>query len=493
MRYITNANSQIIGADESFLEKLGVDDIAQIYHKIAQNDIVFDYLDNQLELKVLGSSESYEVTKTSLSSLLGDICLVELRAIEESSKEIPLDTTSDDISIDSIEKDSLLLDDEITLDEDIEISEDVIITEDKEDSVDDVLIVDDAIDMSEESLFADDILKESEEKETLVEESKDVVEDSSDDDMFNLLLTSDDDAPLISLEQEEDEVEVKSEEEIMDLLTPEVTPEVSKEEVVSEEEDSLELDTTPIILDAEELSSVIGLSAQDYKSFFDEYIQTANSLKADIESGDDSKKNSAVQTLKDLSNVLHIPSVGDILSDLEHSDSLTTPILVESLYNIIDRLEVQVDSNQTQEESTPKVEETPVAEVVVEEPKESTSGHKIDLSDIKPIHFDFSMETAANELSLPVDLIEEFVNDFIEQAHEETEKMLTAYDEGDLDRVNKIGHLLKGTSSNLRITPLADTLYKIQFCENLDELEPLIKDYWGHFIAFETHIKMRTN
>ena len=71
--------------------------------------------------------------------------------------------------------------------------------------------------------------------------------------------------------------------------------------------------------------------------------------------------------------------------------------------------------------------------------------------------------------------------------------MLTAYDEDDLDKVNKIGHLLKGTSSNLRIVPLADTLYKIQFCENLDELEPLIKDYWGHFIAFENHIKFRTN
>ena len=73
----------------------------------------------------------------------------------------------------------------------------------------------------------------------------------------------------------------------------------------------------------------------------------------------------------------------------------------------------------------------------IPEPKETVANHEsfgtIDLSDVKPIHFDFQLEEAANDLSLPVELIEEFVIDFIDQAHVETEKMLEAYEKGDLD------------------------------------------------------------
>jgi HPt (histidine-containing phosphotransfer) domain-containing protein len=237
----------------------------------------------------------------------------------------------------------------------------------------------------------------------------------------------------------------------------------------------------------------------------------------DLNSQDEDKFNSAISTISHLSKVLHIDIINEILERLEHSDSLSREIIVQELYDTLNRLsidnesiiaQVAKDNDNDIEVTTEVVEESITKEepVTQEEPsreapitvtedtkEQSSTSHKIDLSDVKPIHFDFSMEEAANDLSLPVDLIEEFVHDFIEQAHEETEKMLTAYDEGDLERVNKIGHLLKGTSSNLRIVPLADTLYKIQFCENLDELEPLIKDYWGHFLAFENYIKLRTN
>ncbi|NOR55412.1 MAG: hypothetical protein GQ531_04330, partial [Sulfurovum sp.] len=90
-------------------------------------------------------------------------------------------------------------------------------------------------------------------------------------------------------------------------------------------------------------------------------------------------------------------------------------------------------------------------------------------------------------------LIEEFVHDFIEQAHIETKKMLEAYEEGDLDAIQKIGHLLKGASSNLRINALSDTLYKIQFTETSNNLDLLIKDYWAHFLSFENQINVISN
>ena len=147
----------------------------------------------------------------------------------------------------------------------------------------------------------------------------------------------------------------------------------------------------------------------------------------------------------------------------------------------------------------------PIIEPVIEEPvsilasvektkiENANSFGTLDLEGIKPIHFDFQVEEAANDLSLPVELIEEFVNDFIDQAREETIKMITAYEKGDLDSIQKIGHLLKGTSSNLRIKPLADTLYQIQFCEDSSRLDYLIKDYWGHFLSFEIQIKAITH
>jgi len=141
----------------------------------------------------------------------------------------------------------------------------------------------------------------------------------------------------------------------------------------------------------------------------------------------------------------------------------------------------------------------PVAEVIEEvapepEPEEEREGFgTIDLEGIKSIHFDFQMEQAASDLSLPVELIEEFVGDFIEQAHEETLKMLEAYERGDLDTIQKIGHLLKGTSSNLRIDPLAETLYEIQFCEDSSRLEGLIKNYWAHFLSLEAQVNLISN
>jgi hypothetical protein len=199
------------------------------------------------------------------------------------------------------------------------------------------------------------------------------------------------------------------------------------------------------------------------------------------------KRSSAVGTLSHLSEVLQLPTVGGLIENISTASTETQKEAVESFYSALSRLttsptvqkEEKIDLFDAQEEVS--VEETP----------ESVSGKgfgTISLDDVKPIHFDFQLEEAANDLSLPVELIEEFVNDFIEQGHIETKNMLKAYEEGDLEKIQKIGHLLKGASSNLRIKDLSDTLYKIQFCEDSNDLEHLIKDYWGHFLSFEIQI-----
>ena len=466
MYYIINENNQIIAADQSFLGLIGVEDITQIYHKIAQGDISLEYNNDKLNLKTSSSTEEYITVKTSLNSLLGNLYVIECKKSLEDESVIPEDSIKDDVDM-GVSNDIL---DDIFEEDEISVEDDV--PTEEEDSVVD--------DNSDDILLDDNFLLADEDK---VDDTQEVSEkeeiESNEDEIFDLLLTSDDNAPLISLSSE-DHIDTEAFEK-----TPEEIIEETPEETFKE----------PIVLDIDTLSKTIGISTDDYNSFFDEYKETAMSLESDIRSGDSEKRRSAIQTLQHLSGVLHIPVVSELLDKFDANENEE---LVEELYGTLSRLTTQkaastqaVVEEKHIETEIPQETEKPTKESV----QESSAGskHKIDLSDVTPIHFDFSMEQAANELSLPVDLIDEFVHDFIDQAHEETENMLSAYDNGDLDRVNKLGHLLKGTSSNLRITPLADTLYKIQFCESLEELEPLIKDYWGHFLAFEKHIKMRTN
>jgi len=468
MHYITNTKNQIIAADEEFLNLLSIDDLTQIYTLIFNDELTLEFAkDNTLSIKTSLIQESYEVEKIKLHGLIGDIYLIVLKEVKSLAISDEIETASEDTKQDGELFDNLL--------DDIAIEEPITKEEDQ-----------DAI-----SLIDDTNIEEN-------QDNKDNV-DISDDELFDLLLDSDDsESELISdiSNTNVKEESVVEDEEILDLFgDTQTTLQDEAEEVKpqeQQEESQKQEDITPIVLNIKTLSQTIGISEYDYKQFLDEYISTAKSLKDDMSSDDDEKRNSAISTLSHLSNVLHLPVIGDILNKFENTNKSQLKSVVKELYSTISRLSIDSDNVKITKDN--KAEETPQIELLQEETKqeESQSTHKIDLSDIKPIHFDFSMEEAANELSLPVDLIEEFVNDFIDQAHEETEKMLTAYDEGDLDRVNKIGHLLKGTSSNLRIVPLADTLYKIQFCESLDELEPLIKDYWGHFLAFENHIKLRT-
>ena len=71
--------------------------------------------------------------------------------------------------------------------------------------------------------------------------------------------------------------------------------------------------------------------------------------------------------------------------------------------------------------------------------------------------------------------------------------MLEAYEKGDLESIQNIGHLLKGASSNLRIKALSDTLYEIQFCQDSSKLEDLIKQYWGHFLSLEMQMNVTSH
>jgi len=322
------------------------------------------------------------------------------------------------------------------------------------------------------------------------ESSKTVVpEETTADDTFSLI----DDEPITfdngddtvieePAEEKEEEISIFEDETPFDLISDD--HDLAEETVQAEKTVVETLDTgaddAAIFIDIEKISQKIGISAEDYNSFLNEYIDTALTLEEDLKSTDRDARSHAISTISHLSNVLHLPVISEIMQAIENADEKTQGSHIQSFYNTLARL----TTSQATQSAVPE-------EVTAPAPAPSRESFgTIDLSDVKPIHFDFQLEEAANDLSLPVELIEEFVTDFIDQAHTETDKMLEAYEKGDLDTIQKIGHLLKGTSSNLRINPLADTLYKIQFCEESSQLEELIKDYWGHFLSFEHQIKL---
>ena len=114
---------------------------------------------------------------------------------------------------------------------------------------------------------------------------------------------------------------------------------------------------------------------------------------------------------------------------------------------------------------------------------------EIQLENVLALPISYSPQTAADELNLPVVLIEEFVDDFIEQARHDKDHLLTSYYQKDMDNIHELGHKLKGAASNLRINELADILEDIQFCTEHDQLEPLFIKYWGHFLSLEDYMK----
>jgi hypothetical protein len=434
MYYIVNHTQHIIAADNSLLDLLSVDSIDTLYTKLALGDINFTLSGEEVTITTENGTKSYQIQSHLLSGMLGNITLVEIYPSEEPVEDVI----------------SIINDEPITFSDS---SNEEAETEEEKVSFDDELL---------------DLISDTEETE-----EKEIEKISFDDEPFELLSDT------------------------------EETSQESDAEVIATKEDD---DVSTIIIDIESISQNIGISIDDYNNFLNEYIDTAMTLEKDLNSEEDTKRLNAISTLSHLSNVLHLPVITDIIDQIKDSSSSERNVLVKSLYATLARLSTTPQAETVQDEIIETVKEEsnePIADIVedktnnekeiIEEEITTKGFGTIDLSDVKPIHFDFQMEAAANDLSLPVELIEEFVHDFIEQAHIETKKMLECYEKGDLDTIQKIGHLLKGTASNLRINTLADTLYEIQFCEDSNNLEKLIKEYWGHFLSFETQINLSSN
>lgn len=459
MYYIADLeNKAVLAADENFLSMLGVKNISELYIKMVNEEIACLYLsDEKVIIETPYSQNSYPIKKTALSSLLGTVYLVELEISDEEPAKAG-----------NIQEETPILKENF-----LEI---------KEPNVSD--------NPAESDLFNadnpdnDDLIsiKEPIEKELTAPEENEENE---------LLLPAEEFSPAEPLQTISFNAEQKSND-LYDLILPgETDHHISEIQTqVSPKAEKQTNNIPDISLDAVKLSEKIGVSVEDYNLFLNEYIDTALMLEEDLQSSEADKQKNAIQTLLHLSNVLGISAASDILGQIDTADENDKKMLIKSFYTALSKITTHVPSKEDHDLLL-TADLMPYDETQPETPLQSLQSlGNISLEEVKPIHFDFQLKQAANDLNLPEELVQEFMLDFIKQAHTETQKMLAAYHRGDLAAVQKIGHFLKGVASNLRIDPLADTLYDIQFCEDSSRLEDLIKRYWGHFLSFENQMNL---
>jgi len=146
-------------------------------------------------------------------------------------------------------------------------------------------------------------------------------------------------------------------------------------------------------------------------------------------------------------------------------------------------------------EPAPQPEKAPepqAAEPESETEKAAPSG-EVDvekfLRGVQPIPIEFSLHIAAQELSLPEDLVLEFINDFDKQGHEYLPVLIEAYEKKDLPHLQKTAHMLKGAASNLRIEAMVDNLYALQYDNDIERAPERIRTFAGQLMSLDNYLE----
>ncbi|MFA6143664.1 MAG: hypothetical protein WCW84_01630 [Sulfurimonas sp.] len=171
------------------------------------------------------------------------------------------------------------------------------------------------------------------------------------------------------------------------------------------------------------------------------------------------------------------PSILDIpLGEISEAEDLYTDFKQSS--DIVELEEPLPFIPEVTEEITPIVPAKPFERPIKnaqysESEKEYLSHHKV------PVDYLFDPSVAANELGLPVDLIEEFIGDFIQQSHEFRDELFEACAKSDFNNLHILSHKLKGVAANLRIEDALETLTIINTSTEVGEIEINLKYYYS--------------
>jgi HPt (histidine-containing phosphotransfer) domain-containing protein len=152
----------------------------------------------------------------------------------------------------------------------------------------------------------------------------------------------------------------------------------------------------------------------------------------------------------------------------EESTHSSTPVIQKIELPSTEPLEVNELSLDVFEEEAPQAENLSIPTTHTEEviQEEWDNGYQYD------------PHIASKELGLPLDLIEEFIQDFIAQAKEFKPEIYTAIEEGDVDNVKILSHKLKGVAANLRIEDAHEILSTVSATSDMEVIHENLDTFY---------------
>lgn len=162
--------------------------------------------------------------------------------------------------------------------------------------------------------------------------------------------------------------------------------------------------------------------------------------------------------------VTHDPyevSQTNTLDQLEENPKIVEDLYEDAPINLDDE-PIEIDTIQESVEELPEIQEPQKEEPL---PTAYTQSLNVDNEYVYDPHL------ASNELGLPVDLIEEFIEDFISQANEFKDDLYNSLNDDNIDNVKIQSHKLKGVAANLRIEDALEILSTINTSEDTQEIK----------------------
>jgi len=124
----------------------------------------------------------------------------------------------------------------------------------------------------------------------------------------------------------------------------------------------------------------------------------------------------------------------------------------------------------------PEIKEV-VAPIVTQELKQEKQ-EEVPTIDGEFANYIYNPEVASEELGLPIDLIEEFIQDFIAQAQSFKEELYNSIDEDEADNIKIQSHKLKGVAANLRIEDALDAITVVNTSSDYDEIKEQLDRFY---------------
>ncbi len=232
----------------------------------------------------------------------------------------------------------------------------------------------------------------------------------------------------------------------------------------------------------------LNIDVDSYKMLLENYLDELENYNDDIKN----RVHSTITMLADAGELLSLKVISKKLNEIAIAPEPAAPIrdltLLVSLLR--DKLSNKTDKKTILDKKPFEIEEAQIEEEDILDNKiiEISSAETL-LSDVAEEAISYDPKKAADELNLPVSLILEFADDFIEQAKEHLSQMVKAYKEKDLKTLQTTAHMLKGAASNLRIDPLAENLFAIQKLQSFENADELIIEFVAKLKGLATKLK----